>query len=284
MLLSATGSLKDKSFDAVDEIEKQFGEVGIEKENEGEVIALDENDTSMRLPFTEFEFTKVIRFSDKREKFYVFIVHLLSGSASDKDGSAYSIDLIENGSSLLFKGHMKGIAKKFLDVEMFKSALQSKLLDPETMQNIFIPTDADDIAKQFDEVVRDKTDSFNSFDEWVFTHKLPTDFSGRDIVLQFPIIKLIKSNVDGLKKDTIQCLCTIVRLDWEDKESAKIKTPSKGVVLSCSDDSSEDEPDEQDNGRKRQRQYARTSFSQSTSSNMKVRIKFIHSFQYFYLF
>ena len=133
--------------------------------------------------------------------------------------------------------------------------------------------------KQFDENVRDKTNSFNDFEEWTFVHKLPTQFPARDIVLRFPIIKKVKSCVEELRFDFIQSLCTIVRLDWEDKESANVKTPSKGIVLSCSDGSSDEEDTDDDlNGRKRKAaRYSRGTSalntnrtSQSSSASMQV--------------
>ena len=194
----------------------------------------------MSLPFTHFEFTRTMQRMDKREKFIVFNIHLLSGSS--KNGCQFTIDLEDGGRTLLLKSHIcgGGIAERFLNSDIFKKAFTNKVRD-RSYNGIFSEKDVDEIAISFDHHVRNETDQFNSFHEWTMKFPIPTEYAGRDIVERFPIYKMVKSAEPGIGKDVIHSLCTIVRLDWEDKESANLKTPTRGVVIDMTSDEEEDD-------------------------------------------
>ena len=184
----------------------------------------------MKLPFTFFEFTKVIESVDKRERFCALILHALSGSSAD--GKNYTMDLINDGKILRFASHMDKVAEKFSDTSVFEAALRRKLSFKDN-GGILDMGDVELISSAFDTKVRDETENFNYYQDWVMDFVLPTDRPGRDIIMQFPVVKMMRAGkvVEGLRKDVLHSFVTIVCLDWEDIESAKVKTPSKGIFL-----------------------------------------------------
>ena len=190
----------------------------------------DTSDRSMKLPFTFFEFTKVIESVDKRERFCALILHALSGSSAD--GKNYTMDLINDGKILRFASHMDKVAEKFSDTSVFEAALRRKLSFKDN-GGILDMGDVELITSTFDTKVRDETENFNYYQDWVMDFVLPTDRPGRDIIMQFPVVKMMRAGkvVEGLRKDVLHSFVTIVCLDWEDIESAKVKTPSKGIFL-----------------------------------------------------
>ena len=182
------------------------------------------------MPFTFFEFTKVIESVDKRERFCALILHALSGSSAD--GKNYTMDLINDGKILRFASHMDKVAEKFSDTSVFEAALRRKLSFKDN-GGILDMGDVELISSGFDTKVRDETENFNYYQDWVMDFVLPTDRPGRDIIMQFPVVKMMRAGkvVEGLRKDVLHSFVTIVCLDWEDIESAKVKTPSKGIFL-----------------------------------------------------
>ena len=184
----------------------------------------------MKLPYTFFEFTKVIESVDKRERFCTLIIHALSGSSAD--GKNYTMDLVNEGRTLRFASHMDKVAEKFSDTSVFQAALKRKLSFGDC-GGILDMGDVELITNAFDTKVRDETENFNSYKDWTMDFVLPTDRPGRDIIMRFPVVKMMRAGkvIDGLKKDVLHSFVTIIRLDWEDVESAKVKTPSKGIFL-----------------------------------------------------
>ena len=238
-------------------------------------------DHRMSLPYTYFEFVKTAKRLDKREKFFVFNIHLLSGST--KQGCQYTIDLEDGGRTLVVKSHIRGggISERFLNSKIFKQAFSNKVRQ-RTYHGLFEEGDIDEIATAFDHHVCDVTDQFNTFEEWTMKFTIPTEFPGRDIVERFPIYKMVKSSEREIGKDIIHSLCTIVRLDWEDKESGNLKTPSTGIVIdTSSDEEDEDEYDRQSLRKKRLRTIDASNGNGTTTSQHQVsKIYIIHLYLY----
>ena len=204
----------------------------------------------MKLPFTFFEFTKVIESVDKRERFCALILHALSGSSAD--GKNYTMDLINDGKILRFASHMDKVAEKFSDTSVFEAALRRKLSFKDN-GGILDMGDVELISSAFDTKVRDETENFNYYQDWVMDFVLPTDRPGRDIIMRFPVVKMMRAGkvVEGLRKDVLHSFVTIVCLDWEDIESAKVKTPSKGIFLDIDE---QDSPFTSDDSAKKEKE------------------------------
>ena len=114
--------MKDNDPDGLQETSELFDQLDIGDISDG---VIDTSDRSMKLPYTFFEFTKVIESVDKRERFCALILHALSGSSAD--GKNYTMDLIDDGKKLRFVSHMDKVAETFSDPELFKKALKRKL-------------------------------------------------------------------------------------------------------------------------------------------------------------
>ena len=229
--------MKDNDPDGLQETSELFDQLDIGDISDG---VIDTSDRSMKLPYTFFEFTKVIESVDKRERFCALILHALSGSSAD--GKNYTMDLVNDGKTLRFTSHMDRVAEKFSDTSVFKAALKQKLSFGDS-GGILDMGDVELITNAFDTKVRDETENFNRYKEWTMDFVLPTDKPGRDIIMRFPVVKMMKAGrvIEGLKKDLLHSFVTIVCLDWEDIESAKVKTPSKGIFLDIDDSPFSDE-------------------------------------------
>ena len=220
--------MKDEDHDrSIDEAADLLDQCNIDNITDGVQFT---SDHSMRLPFQFFEFTKVIDSVDKRERFCALILHALSGSSAD--GKNYTIDLLDDGKRLHFRSHMDKVAETFSDSRNFEKALRRKLSFRDN-GGVLDLNDVAMITNAFDTKIRDETENYNNYQDWSMDFVLPTDRPGRDIIMRFPVLKVMKAGkvVEGLKRDVLHSFVTIVRLDWEDIESAKVKTPSKGILL-----------------------------------------------------
>ena len=80
----------------------------------------------------------------------------------------------------------------FMRSESFKSALERKMSLNDN-GGVLDLRDVNMIASAFDTKIRDDTDNFNNYREWTMNFTLPPDVAGRDIILRFPVVKMMKA-------------------------------------------------------------------------------------------
>ena len=93
----------------------------IEEEESGSVT-VETQLGQLSLPYDHFEFKKKNVLADRRERFFVFKLHLLSGSAAVASDT-YKMTLEDDGRTLVLKTHMNDIARRFLQPSLFELSL-----------------------------------------------------------------------------------------------------------------------------------------------------------------